>query len=271
MPYHRDIFELAEPPFKITPDPRFLWYSPQHLEAKEKIVYYLTEGIGPIYLTAQVGTGKSSIARRVLQELSEDERRNPVYLFAPQLKTANAFLRFVMDEFHVPTDHHYAKSLQNFQNWLGVQHKKGQSPILLIDEAQNMTREMLTLIQHFFNFSTNDQFLIHMALFAQPELDKKLRKLPSLVSRLSPARLRPFDRKQTEEMMQFRWTVAGGKKLPFSGDALDAIHEKSNGVPRSIVKLAHLALLEAQIKGKKEVTKDEVISAWQNIKPTEGE
>jgi general secretion pathway protein A len=262
---YKNYFELAEIPFKIIPDPRFLWYSDQHSEAKDKLLYHLTESAGPIYLLAEVGTGKSTIARRILQELSHDTGKQVVYVYAPKLPTTNAFLRFVMDEFKVKTDRAYDRSLRNFENYLVEQHQKGTSPILLIDEAQNMNRDMLLLIQHLFNFSTNDEFLIQIALFAQPELQIKLKRLPSLQSRLSIARLKPFDREQTEEMMRFRWTVAGGENFPFEAEAIDQIYKFTKGIPRLIVQLANEALIKTAVDQRKQVNQESVVAGWNEL------
>jgi general secretion pathway protein A len=258
-------FGLAELPFRITPDPRFLWYSDQHQEAKQKIIYNINESAGPIYLLADIGTGKTTIAKRIVEELSSDKGKSVVFVFSPKLTTTNAFLRFVMDEFEVPTARSYAQSLKNFEGFLLEQNSKSMSPVLLIDEAQNMTRDMLLLIQHLFNFSTDKEFLIQMAMFAQPELQPKLERLQSLKSRLSVAKLNPFDKKQTKEMMQFRWQVAGGKKLPFDNEALDEIYERTKGIPRSIVKLANESLIKTAVDNKKVVGRDAVVAAHSEL------
>ncbi len=89
-------FNLSELPFRITPDPRFLWYSDQHQAAKEKIVYHLTQSVGPIYLLADIGTGKTTLAKRIIEELSSDKRYQIVFAPSPNLKSTNAFLRFIM-------------------------------------------------------------------------------------------------------------------------------------------------------------------------------
>lgn len=256
---YKDYFGLAELPFRIVPDP--LWYSEQHLEAKEKLVYHLTQSISPIYLLADIGTGKSTIARRIVQELSTDEAKQVVFVFAPKLTTSNAFLRFTMDEFDVKTDRAYASSLKNFEKFLIEQYEKGLSPILLVDEAQNMTRDMLLLIQHLFNFSTSERFLIQIALFGQPDLQSKLDRLPSLKSRLSIARLKPFDRAQTEEMLRFRWTVAGGSEFPFLPEAVDEIQNFSRGIPRTIVQLANEALTKTAVDGQRKLNRSAVLAA----------
>jgi hypothetical protein len=105
---YTDFFGLAELPFWITPDPRFLWYSPQPREVKAKILHHIHSRKGPVYLFADVGTGKTSIAKRIHDELSEDKSNSVVFAFAPNRKTCNAFLRFVMDEFGVKADRNRA-------------------------------------------------------------------------------------------------------------------------------------------------------------------
>ncbi len=262
---YAEYFNLAELPFRITPDPRFLWYSDQHQEAKQKIIYHISESAGPIYLLADIGTGKTTIAKRIVEELSTDKSKNVVFVFSPKLPTTNAFLRFVMDEFGVPTARSYAQSLKNFENFLLEQNSKSISPVLLVDEAQNMTTDMLLLIQHLFNFSTETKFLVQMAMFGQPELQSKLDHLNSLKSRLSVAKLKPFDLKQTEEMLKFRWHVAGGKKLPFDAEAIQEIYERTKGIPRSIVKLANESLIKTAVDNKKTVSRDAVVAAHSEL------
>lgn len=258
---YTDYFGLAEMPFMITPDPRFLWYSEQHQEAKNKIVYHIVASAGPIYLLADIGTGKTTLARRIVTELENDKSKRVVFVFAPKLPTTNAFLRFVMDEFGVKTDRSYSRSLKNFEAFLREQYTLGVSPVLLVDEAQNMTRDMLLLIQHLFNFSTNREFLIQMVLFSQPELQPKLDRLVSLKSRLSLAKLKPFDLEQTRTMMQFRWSVAGGKAFPFSDEAVREVFRITQGVPRSIVKLANEALIRAVSAESSSVSREMIIGA----------
>ena len=258
---YADYFGLAELPFRITPDPRYLWYSEQHQEAKDKILHHINQSAGPIYLLADIGTGKTTIARRIVEELSSDKKKNVVFVFAPKLTTTNAFLRFVMEEFGVKTNRAYGKSLKNFERFLLAQYAAGLSPVLLVDEAQNMTRDMLLLIQHLFNFSTNTEFLIQMALFAQPELKPKLDRLHSLKSRMSLARLAPFERRQTEEMLKFRWHVAGGKGFPFAPEAVDEIYRLSKGVPRAIVKLANETLIKTAVDNRQVADRDAVSAA----------
>jgi type II secretory pathway predicted ATPase ExeA len=261
-------FGLAEIPFRVTPDPRFLWWSDQHKEAKDKIMYHVAQSVGPIYLIADIGTGKSTLARRISDELNHDGNKDVAYIFAPNLKTSNAFLRFVMDEFGVPTDRAYARSLKSFENYLIEKYEQGVSPILLVDEAQNMSRDMLLLIQHLFNFSTDTRFLVQIVLFAQPDIQKKLNRLEALKSRLSVAKLQPFETMQdVREMMLSRWRTAGGhnESFPFSDEAVAEIQRISMGLPRTIVKLSNESLIKAAVDGVHHVDPQMVSVAAQEI------
>lgn len=254
-------FGLTETPFKITPDPRFLWYSTQHKEAKAKIEYHINQKDGPVYLSAQVGLGKTSIAQRLRDEFAADKTKKVVLAFAPNLKTANQFMRFIAEEFDVKTARAYADTLKNFERYLIDQYKAGITPVLLVDEAQNLPYDTLKTIHHLFNFTTKDQFLIQMALFGQPELHKRIKRFKSLSSRMYMAKLQPFNHAQTKEMMQFRWTVAGGKKLPFDEAAIAEIYRLTGGIAREICKLSSEALLRTMVEKRKVVDEDTVVAA----------
>jgi len=254
-------FGLAEEAFRITADPRFLWYSPQHKAAKSLIVYHIQTRRGPVYLYADVGMGKTSIAKRVREELQSNPAQKVVYLLAPNIKTSNAFLRLVMEAFDVKTDKNYARGLQNFERFLLAQYQAGISPVLLVDEAQNMTPDMLKLIHHLFNFSTDKEFLIQVALFGQNELRGRIKQHTSLDSRITPSQLKPFDLEGTKQLMEFRWQVAGGSVLPFTDEAILEVHKLSGGNPRRISRLCTAALFQATASQEHTITKDIVIMA----------
>jgi len=258
---YKKFFGLVEIPFKILPDSRFLWYSEQHKEAKEKIEFHIQQKDGPVYLSADIGLGKTTIAQRVKEELSTDKTKKVVYLFAPNLRTSNQLIRIIADEFNVKTARAEQDTLRNFEEYLVKQYEKGITQVLLIDEAQNLPYQALKTVHHLFNFTTRDEFLIQVALFGQPEFQKRVRRFKSLASRMYPARLRPFERKETEEMMEFRWNVAGGNKLPFEKRAIDEVHRLSRGVPRDICKLANEALLHSMVSKNKTVNKKIIVAA----------
>jgi len=254
-------FGLSEEPFKIIPDPRFLWYSEQHKEAKAKIHFHISQKDGPVYLSAEVGLGKTSIAQRLRDEFGTDKSKKVVLAFAPNLRTANQFMRFIAEEFEVKTARSYADTLKNFERFLVDQFKAGITPILMVDEAQNLPYDTLKTIHHLFNFTTRKEFLIQIALFGQPELHKRIKRFRSLASRMYMARLHPFDLKQTEAMMRFRWTAAGGRGLPFEKKAIGEVYRLTGGIAREICKLANEALLRTVVAKSRKVTKDLVTSA----------
>ncbi|MCL4266686.1 MAG: AAA family ATPase [Anaerolineae bacterium] len=258
---YQEFFGLSEAPYKILPDPRFLWYSDQHKEAKAKIEYHLFQKDGPIYLSAQVGLGKTSLAKRIRDELVSDKSKKVVFAFAPNLKTSNQFLRFIAEEFSVKTARSYAHTLKNFERFLIDQYKAGISPVLLIDEAQNLPYDTLKTIHHLFNFTTNVEFLIQVALFGQPELHYRIKRFRSLSSRMYMAKLSPFDLPQTQEMLRFRWTVSGGRDLPFDQEAIAEIYRLTGGIARDICKLANEALVRAVFEQQQVVNKSLITAA----------
>ena len=170
-------------------------------------------------------------------------------------------MRFIAEEFEVKTARAYADTLKNFERYLIEQYKAGITPVLLVDEAQNLPHDTLKTIHHLFNFTTKSEFLLQIALLGQPELHKRIKRFRSLFSRMYMAKLQPFDLKQTEEMMKFRWTVAGGKKLPFEKQAIKEVYRLTGGIARDICKLANESLLLTVVEKKKVVDKDTVIGA----------
>ena len=258
---YAEYFGLSETPFKITPDPRYLWYSSQHKEAKAKIGYHIVQKDGPVYLSAEVGLGKTSIAQRLRDEFAADKSKKVVLAFAPNLRTANQFIRFIAEEFEVKTARSYADTLKNFEKYLIMQFKAGVTPVLLVDEAQNLPFDTLKTIHHLFNFTTRKEFLIQIALFGQPDLHRRIKKFRSLASRMYMAKLQSFNLKQTEKMLRFRWTVAGGKTLPIEREAIKEIYRLTGGIARDICKLTNEALIRAVVRKQKIVNKDTVVSA----------
>jgi general secretion pathway protein A len=256
-----EFFGLAEEPFRMTADPRFLWYSEKHKEVKAKALHHIQSRKGPVYVFADVGTGKTSIAKRIHEELRDDQKKKVVFAFAANLKTSNAFLRFVMDQFEIKTDRNYARSLENFERWLIEQYRAGISPVLLIDEAQNLTGDMLKLVHHLFNFTTATEFLIQMALFGQNELHDRISRNDSLKSRMTPAQLSPIDLAETGQMIDYRWRTSGGDKSPFHVAAVAEIYRITAGNPRSIVKLCDATLLRAMVDRRRQIDADTVLAA----------
>src|SRR3954466_1683017 len=121
-------FGLNEHPFRTSPDPRFLYLSDQVKEALAKVQYMTRERIGPLYMYGPIGSGKTSILRRLYEQLHDDESINIQLLIAPNIRTANAFLRMVMEAYGVATDRAYTQSLKNFEAFLIEQYQANVSP-----------------------------------------------------------------------------------------------------------------------------------------------
>ncbi len=241
-------FRLNEQPFRISPDPRFLYLSDQVKEALAKVQYMTHERIGPLYMSGPIGSGKTSIMRRLYEQLNQEERYNVQLLFAPNVKTANAFLRLVMDAFGVPTQHGYTDSLKNFETFLLEQYRAQRVPVLLVDEGQNMTRDILKLVHYLLNFETNTEKLLQLVLAGQEELAQKVLRYKELASRMFPIAMNAMTPIDLQDMLRFRWMVAGGNDLPFTDEAFKELFVASKGLPRDAIKMADETLRELYIK-----------------------
>src|SRR5205807_9755831 len=166
---------------------------------------------------------------------------------------SNSFLRAIMDAFKVPTDRAYERSLKLFEAFLRKQYEEGKVPTLFVDEAQNMTRDILKLIHYLLNFETSDVKLLQVVLTGQEELADKVKKYRELDSRMIRITINSMSPIDLEAMLRFRWSVASGNKtnIPFTQEAFTQIFAYSKGLPRDAIKLAdeilrHLYLRQLQ-------------------------
>src|SRR5207248_6926477 len=256
-----EYFRLDEEPFRLSPSPRFLYLNDQVKQASAKVQYMTTHRTAPLYMYGAIGSGKTSILRRLYDELSENELYTLRSLIAPNIKTSNSFLRAVMDTFGVPTDRAYERSLKKFEAFLLEQYTQGKVPTLFVDEAQNMTRDVLKLIHYLLNFETSDVKLLQIVLTGQEELSDKVKRYKELASRMIPIAINPMSPVDLEDMLKFRWNIASGNKseLPFSQEALTEIFAYSKGLPRDAIKLSdeilrHLFLEQLTHAGSELVT-----------------
>src|SRR2546423_2190814 len=145
-----------------------------------------------------------------------------------------------MDAFGVSTDRAYERSLKLFEAFLGDQYQAEKVPTLFVDEAQNMTRDILKLIHYLLNYETSDVKLLQIVLAGQEELADKVKRYKELASRMIPIAINPMSPVDMEDMLKFRWSIASGNKseLPFTQEALTEIFAYSKGLPRDAVKLS---------------------------------
>ncbi len=262
-------FHLNEQPFRIGPDPRYLFLSDQVTEALAKCEYMARERIGPIYIYGPIGSGKTSTLRRLYERLHTEERYDVAILISPNVRSANAFLRIIMESFDVKTERAYDQSLKNFERFLSERHTAGRVPLLLVDEAQNMTRDTLKLIHYLLNFETATMKLLQIVLVGQEELSTRILRYPELASRMFPIAISPMSVLELRNTIEFRWMVAGGKnEPPFDDEAYKALFAYSKGLPRDAIKVCDEVLRDLVARQRTRATADDVtqIAAELNLK-----
>jgi len=265
LPY-LDHFHLKEEPFSTSPNPRFLFMSPMHHVAVQKIRYVVAAHKGlAVCFSQQPGMGKTTLARLLYQGFLDDGYR-VIFLTNPSFPTSNQLLRAVIQEFRVTrTARSYLDLLNLFKAFLyeeAIQRK--QTLVLLIDEAQTLRFQLLELLRQIVNYESNDQKFLQVVLFAQEEFRTALHRARNLESRMvMAATLEALTLADTQQMLRFRWQVAGGAEFPFSDEAVQAIYEAARGVPRSAVILADNALLAAALR-KADVIDPDLV--WQVVR-----
>jgi general secretion pathway protein A len=245
-------FGLKHEPFSIAPDPGYLFMSERHREALAHLLYGLGGGGGFVLLTGEIGTGKTTVCRLFLEQIPQN--CNVAYIFNPKL-TVTELLQSVCDEFHVevpqkdllpPTVKDYLDPLNAF---LLQAHAAGRNNVLIIDEAQNLSAEVLEQLRLLTNLETRERKLLQIILIGQPELRSMLARpeLEQLAQRvIARYHLGPLTPAETEQYIRHRLDVAGLERaLPFDRKAMQRIHQLSRGVPRRINLLCDRALLGA--------------------------
>jgi general secretion pathway protein A len=250
-------FKLNEEPFTNTPDPRYLHNTVQHREALAicQLVIQNRRGMAVVY--GEIGMGKSTISRRLLDILKGKEEYVVAMLLTPALRTENAFLKAIMDQLGVKTKRSYNDSLEEFQKYLITKHKEGKIVVVLIDEAQKLTPKMMDVLHTLDNFESNKVKYLQRVLIGQRELLDVIDNKPEIRSRIAGwAELKNLNYDDTKELIAFRWATASGRKSadPFNDESIDAIQDYSNGIPRDIVNLCYDSLLRAALLGYDEVT-----------------
>lgn len=244
-------------PFNITPDHRFLFLSPTHKEALQHLRYGIEQKKGFIVLTGEVGCGKTTLCRRLLQEL-DPLRYETALILNPRLNE-NQLLRAILAELGIVTQSKSRTDLQNQLNTYLLQRiQEGKDIVLIIDESQNLEFETIEHLRMLSNLETDTQKLLQIILLGQPELKEKLKqkRLRQLRQRiLVYYDLQPLKGRETTDYIQHRLTLAGANGRPrFTRRALNSIQKHSKGIPRIINNLCDKALLSAFVRESDEVT-----------------
>ena len=269
-PMYAHHFGLTQDPFSIAPDPRYLFMSERHREALAHLLYGVAApgsamggaGGGFVLLTGDIGTGKTTVCRCFLEQIPEG--CHVAYIFNPKL-TVTELLQSVCEEFHIPvppadgsvvTVKNYIDALNAF---LLQSHAAGQSSVLIIDEAQNLSADVLEQLRLLTNLETSERKLLQIVLIGQPELRTMLARpeLEQLAQRvIARFHLDALSEPETLQYIEHRLAVAGHSgPPPLDAKALKRIHQLARGVPRRINLLAGRALLGAWATGQHQATR----------------
>jgi len=238
-------YGLREKPFALSPDPRFLYLAGAHREALAHLLYGLEQGEGFIAITGEVGTGKTTLCRTLLERLGAETE--VAFLFNPS-RNATELLQAIAIEFGLPIEGRGRTELgHDLNRFLLEKSREGRRVLLIIDEAQNLSPSTLEQVRLLSNLETANAKLIHILLLGQPELDRKLdsARLRQLRQRISVRwNLAALPPSETRAYVRHRLRVAAGEEREiFNEAALREIHRRSRGVPRLVNVLCDRALL----------------------------
>lgn len=245
---YKDFFGLRANPFNVNPDPRYLFLTRHTEEALACLTYGIQSRKGFVLLTGEVGTGKTTLINKLLEWLRLQQVAT-AFIFNSRLNTTQ-FLDYMMADFGIVSESK-AKSqvLLRLYNWLLDRYRAGETAVLIVDEAQNLTDEVLEEIRMLTNLETFTEKLMQIVLVGQPELDQKLKQpqLRQLRQRLTlRAKTHPLTLEETKAYIQQRLRIAGSSGTEiFDPESVVAIHRYSSGIPRVINLLCEHCLVSA--------------------------
>jgi general secretion pathway protein A len=247
-------FGFQTPPFSITSDPSFLFFSQKHREAYDSLIYGIEHRSGFIEITGEVGCGKTTLCRKALQELPKSVKT--AYIFNTSV-TEIQFLQTLLSDLGLPVEGKNRHTLfQDLNRFLIQALAKGDNVALFIDEAQNLPVKLLEMVRMLSNLETDRDKLIQIILVGQPELRDLLARndLRQLRQRISiRCHLGPLTLEETSHYIHHRLQVAGtGRKDLFPPDAVESIWKHSRGIPRVINILCDKALLAVYAAGRRQ-------------------
>jgi general secretion pathway protein A len=254
---YKSFFGLKDNPFNVNPDPRYLFLTKEVEEALSGLTYGIETRKGFITLTGEVGTGKTTLLNRLLDGLRQ-RRTKTAFLFNSRINTHQLF-DFVLAEFEIPCAvPSKSHQLMKLNQWLLERYKAGETAVLIIDEAQNLTTPVLEEIRLLTNLETSSEKLLQIVLSGQSELEAKL-KLPELRQLRQRIMLRcrttPLTKQQTQDYVAERLRIAGANGEPiFSPESVESIHSYSFGIPRLVNLLCEHSLINAYVEHQRPVS-----------------
>lgn len=247
---YETFFGLEHPPFQISPDPEFLYPSRVHEEALEHVRFALNHFKGICLVTGPVGSGKTTICRQILRELNPAAVDHAL-LLNPRVNEGELVHQILSDLGE--REEGGAGAAQKLQDLVLARHREGRNLVILVDEAHVMPTESLEVLRLLTNLETTERKIVQVVLFAQPEIEERLKKetrlLPLRQRILVHCRLAPLRYREMVAYIDHRLAVAGAADgVRFSSWARRAIHRWSEGVPRLINHLCDKAMLSAYVR-----------------------
>ena len=248
---YKTFFGLRESPFNVNPDPRFLYLTRQTQAAMDELTYGIQNRKGFILLTGEVGTGKTTLINYLLNWLRA--RKTPTAFIFNSHLSANHMFDFIVTDFGIPVDYRLNNNmLMRLNSWLIERFRAGETPVLIIDEAQGLSAELLEEIRLLLNLETASEKLLQIVLAGQPELEQKLKRLElrQLQQRITlKCKTGTLSIHETHGYVAERLRIAGATGAPiFASEAMDAVYFYSLGIPRVTNLLCEHALINAYVE-----------------------
>jgi len=260
---YKDFFGLKANPFNVNPDPRYLFLTRHTEEALACLTYGIQSRKGFVLLTGEVGTGKTTLLNKLMEWLRVQQVAT-AFIFNSQMNVPQ-FLEYMMADFGIPCDSKSkSQILLKLYNWLLDRYRAGETAVLIVDEAQNLSDEVLEEIRLMTNLETFTEKLLQIVVVGQPELEQKLKQpnLRQLRQRLTlRAKTHPLTLEETRAYVAQRLRIAGsnGQQI-FDPEALAAIHRYSAGIPRVVNLICEHCLVSAFVDHEK-VIRSSVVEA----------
>ena len=264
---YTSFFNLTEKPFELLPNPKFLFLGKGHKKALSYLEYGIQERAGFTLLTGEVGSGKTTLLRNIIKNLGSKTTLSMVFNTRVE---SEQLLALINEDFGLDVDgKNKVTLLRDLNDFLVEENSNGRRPIVIIDEAQNLSPESLEEIRLLSNLEFDSFKLLQIILVGQPELKEVLSQpnLRQLRQRISiSSHLGPLSREETEAYIYHRLEIAGNREaVTFNAEVIDLIYEFSSGGPRLINVICDFLLLSAFVEEKCEINEDLVYEAIEEL------
>ncbi|MFH1846357.1 MAG: AAA family ATPase [Candidatus Omnitrophota bacterium] len=263
--YHYEVLGMEKEPFSTSPDPHFFFFSKEHKAALMRILIEIRLKRGLSVILGDVGTGKTTLCRKLMQMSKERSNLELHIILDPTFKNEDLFMEALINTFGININREtanildYKQELKNFLFKKGVEQNK--TIVLLIDEAQKLNAESLEVLRMLLNYETNDFKLLQLVLVGQMELLAQIKELKNFTDRISLKYiLNPLGLEEVKEMLDFRLKMAGynSHQPLFDDEAIEEIYKNTQGYPRRVGMLCHNALRELVMTEQPIVSKETI-------------